>query len=150
MVVALGAAGCSSTRDSEGLGPSYPSYRAALGQGRLEQALRKLYASWGETLRTRDPARALRFFRPDMSAKARNTVRMGLELIRTLTSFRGTITDLRLLGDRALLKTTETAVFRFRGKTRTDRRSRVRQLRLVNGDWYFEPPDLGRVRKKRR
>jgi hypothetical protein len=141
-------AACSG-RDPSGLGPHYERYLAARKQNKTEEAVRALYEAWLDALRSKDPARAMRFFRPDMQAESLNSVRMGLEFVKILVSMEGRITDLRDLVDRVTLKTSETAMFRFRNSTQSDRRDRTYQLTRLDGEWYFDPPDLGRARRPR-
>jgi hypothetical protein len=143
--IALGVLSCSG-RDPKELGSNYDQYLQAMKRGQEEAALQYFYAAYLDALRSKDPAKAMLFFRPDMQAEARNAVRMGLEFVRILQSVDGRITDLRDLVGRALLKTSEQASFSFRNRTQTDRRDRVYQLTRLGDEWYFDPPDLGRAR----
>jgi len=146
LVIALLLLTACSGRDPEGLGAHYEQYRIALRAGKTEDALRSLYQAYLDAFRQRDPGKVMRFYPPDMQAEARNAMRLGAEFAKLVQSVEGRITDFRDLVDRALLKATETATFNFRGKTPTDRRDRVYQLRKVGGDWYFDSPDLSKAR----
>jgi len=146
LLAALLLAACSG-RDSEGLGAHYEQYRQALRAGQSEDAVRALYQAYLDAFRQHDPGKVMRFLVPDMQAESRNAMRLGAEFAKVMVTVEGRITDFKDLGDRALLKASEKATFNFRGKTQTDQRDRVYQLRRVGGDWYFEPPDLGRARQ---
>jgi hypothetical protein len=148
LLAVLLASACSG-RSPEGLGASYAQYVAARTAGRTEEAVRHFYAAYLDALRSKDPSRAMRFFRPDLPAEASNAIRMGLEFVKILQSVEGRVTDVRDLVDRALLKTSEQAVFALRNRTQPDRRDRVYQLVRLDGEWYFEAPDLGRARAKK-
>jgi hypothetical protein len=148
-VVATGFA-CAPERDRDGLGPAHAAYvtaRDARPQNN-DATLRSFYAAYLEGLRTKDPAKALRFYRPDAHPEARNAIRMGLEFIRALESVNGEILELRDLGGRALLRAREQADFKVRNRVTNDRRDRTYQLVRVGRDWYIEPPDLGAARKR--
>jgi hypothetical protein len=143
------AASCSGGRDPEILGVHRAPYEQALAAGRTEEAIRSFYAAYLDGLRSRDPQKALVFFRPDMPPEARNSMRMGLEFVKILDSMEGRITEIKDLGDRALVRGTENATFRFRNRQQQDRRERVHQLVRLGGHWYFEITDLGRARQKK-
>ena len=137
-------------RDPEGLGPNYERYLSALKAKQADEAIRFFYEAYLDAMRQKDPGRVARFFRPDEQAEMKNTLRMGFEFVKLVESVEGKITELRNLGSRALLRTTESVVYRFRDRTHPDRRDRVRQLRFLDGHWYFEAPDLGKARLPKR
>jgi hypothetical protein len=137
-------------RDPEGLGANYQSYLDALKAQKADEAIRFFYEAYLDALRQKDPGKVARFFRSDGPAEMKNALRMGLEFVKLIVSVDGKITELRNLGSRALLRTTETVVYRFRDRTHPDRRDRVRQLSFLDGHWYFDAPDLGKARQPKR
>lgn len=137
-------------RDGDGLGPAYAQYVAARDAkpGNDEATLRRFYEAFVEALRSRDPRKARRFYRPDAHAEARNVIRAGLQFITLMERLDAELVTVRDLGGRALLETRETATFKFRDKTTTDKKDRQYQLVRLGRDWYIEPPDLGPARKR--
>ncbi len=148
--LAFGAA-CSGERDADGLGQSYTAYLQARDTtpAKGELVLRRFYDAYLDALRSKDPKKALRFYRPDMEPEALNAVRLGLEFTKLLESLSGELLEVRDLGGRGLFKTRESAAYRFRGKQTTDRRDRTYLAVRLGKDWYLEAPDLGAARKAR-
>lgn len=136
-------------RDPDALGPHRKAYAAAIQGGRSDDAVRAFYEGYLHALRQKNPDKALQFFRPDVHPEVRNALRMGLEFVKVLQSMEGRITELKVVNGRALLRTSETAMFQFRNRKQPDRRDRTYQLTRVGGDWYFEPPDLGKARQSK-
>ena len=150
-VLAFLASGCRGTaRDGSGLGPAYAQYVTArdASPANDDLTLRRFYDAFVEALRSKDPRKAQRFYRPDAHPEARNAIRMGLQFITLLEGLETELLGVRDLGGRALLEVRETATFKFRDRPSTDKKERQYQLVRLGREWYIEPPDLGPARKR--
>lgn len=150
-LVCLALLGCSTERNADGLGPAHALYVAARDARPQngEVTLRRFYDAYLEAVRTKEPNKVMRFYRPDAEPEALNALRMGADFVQVLETISGEVTDVRYLETRATLRAKEVANFKFRNRPGVDSRERAYQLVRIGREWYIHAPDLGAARKPR-
>ena len=109
------------------------------------------YKTFIQALRTHDLKRAMKCYSPNLPARHRQIVRLGLDLTRYLVEINYQVVSLYINNKRALLSVRENALFQYKnGRFSRDTKTRRYRIYFEGSRWYIQEPDLGPILKSTR